>query len=47
MFTGARVKNMLERTKKKDKTLGNFKQNQQCSLPQVEHLRGDNIFHFM
>jgi hypothetical protein len=27
--------------------LSNFRQNQQCSLPQVGRLRGDNIFHFV
>jgi hypothetical protein len=38
-----------ERKNKKEKgeqILSNFRQNKQCSLPQVERLRGDSIFFF-
>jgi hypothetical protein len=38
---------MIGRTKKKgEQILSNFKQNQQCNLAQVGHLKGDIIFLF-
>jgi len=37
--------NIIGKTKKnREKTLNNFRQNQQCNLSQVGRLRGDSIF---
>jgi len=48
IFIGVKVRNIIGKPSniKTQQTLSNLRQNQRCSVPQVERLRGDNIFSF-
>ena len=50
MFTNAKVMNIIEKKKQQQKrekqTFSNLRQDQQCSLPHVGCLNGDNSFPF-